>query len=105
MTIEIEKVPDGWYCTVAHLYDRNSTTGIAVYRVGESGGICQECFDAIRAYEPPKPRYEVKRVAWAQTDLAFVITDGRLCRDVGWLAADEAQAVCDFLNARGSSDE
>ena len=53
--IEITKAPKGWMCTVC-------TTGhAAIYSINKSIGICQEMFDAIRAYQEPEPRYWVEK--------------------------------------------
>ena len=100
--MRIEKAPEEWCCTLG---DHWGELPPATYRV-ERNGICQECFETIRAYEPPEPRYEVKShdrvILHSRT---FTVYDHQDFTDIGWFTEREAEAVCKLLNEMESSDE
>ena len=93
--MKIEKAPEEWCCTLG---DHWGELPPATYRV-ERNGICQECFETIRAYEPPKPRYVLSVSAVQNGPINVTVYDQREHRDIGWLTLHQAEVVCGALNA------
>ena len=77
----------------------------AKYLVGLNCGICQECMETIKAYEPPKPRYSLNFHDWAHGPRQVTVYDVRERMDIGWFTEREAIAVCDLLNRMEQRDE
>lgn len=100
--MKIGKAPADWKCTLGDHPPLSLPD--ALYRV-ERNDICQTCFEEIKAYEPPKPRYALNFHDWAHDPRSVTIFDSRQYMDIGWFTRRQAEAVCKLLNEMDESDE
>ena len=95
MKVELTKAPKSWFCSF-HMREGEYKESVVRVEGDPNFGACQECLDMFKAYEPPKPKYEVhKAVTPGEYAIKKVGDIWGVCRG---LTKDQAERICALLN-------